>query len=154
MSELDLAYLAGVVDSDGHITINESKRNGVYYHGAVVGITGTRDAPHVLASSIWGGNINTHKPSNPRHRLVYLWGKTGKGAATVISDLLPYLRVKREIALVALELQEHVLCGKGDDPYPWFGPDYDPVAHRRSLRTEIAALVQDRKSPLLEMSIA
>ena len=144
--DLDLAYLAGVIDSDGHITINESTRKGRMYHGAVVGITGTRREPHDLASATWGGNVRSHQPKNPRHRLVYLWGKQGAGAAKVISDVLPFLRVKREIALVALELQEHVAAGNSDDPFPWFGPHYDPIPDRRRLREQIASLVQNRQA--------
>ena len=140
---LTAAYLAGVVDSDGFITIHRSTRNGRVYHGAVIGISGTRREPHDLAASFWGGKVYRYEPKNPSHRPQYQWSRTGTTAVDPIESLLPYLRVKVTQAHLALQLQEHIACGRSDDLFPWFGPDYDPISARDEMR---AGIVQAMKA--------
>jgi hypothetical protein len=132
-----LAYLAGVIDSDGFITINRSTRNGKAYFGAVIGISGTRSQPHELASSLWGRKVAAYQPKNPRHRLQFQWSRQGDAAIDPILSIQPFLRVKQEQARIALEAQEHILDGRGEDPYPWMGPHYDPAALLNELRDEM-----------------
>lgn len=132
-----LAYLAGVIDSDGYITVHRSTRNGKAYYAARIGIAGTRREPHDLAASLWGGNVSHYQPKNPRHRGQFQWSRTGDTAVGPITDVQPYLRIKQEQARIALEAQEHVLHGRGDDPYPWMLPDYDPGTFLAELRDEV-----------------
>jgi hypothetical protein len=142
-----LAYLAGVVDSDGTITIHRSARGGREYFAARIGIAGTRREPHDLASSIWGGKVGRYEPKDSRHRVYYQWSRTGDPAVEPICSILPYLRVKRDQAMLALELQEHVVAGRGDSPYPWQLPEYDPSPHSRDLRAEVVEVLnQDRRA--------
>ena len=138
---LVLAYLAGVIDSDGYITIHRSTRNGKTYHAARIGISGTSREPHDLAASLWGGTVSTYTPKDSTHRAQFQWSRTGDAAAEIIAAVEPYLRVKAEHAYLALSLQEHVVMGRGADPFPWFGPDYDPSREREGLRTDISALM-------------
>lgn len=134
---LVIAYLAGVIDSDGYITIHRSTRGGSTYYAAKIGISGTRREPHDLAASIWGGKVSRYVPRNASHRPQYQWSRTGDPAIFPIEAVSPYLRVKNEQAHIALMLQEHVQAGRGPDPYPWFGPDYDPRPQWQELRDEI-----------------
>ena len=145
--DLTFAYLAGVIDSDGFITINRSVRKGKAYFGAVIGISGTRPQPHELAASLWGGTVSCYQPKNPQHRPQYQWSRQGDGAVAPILAVQPYLRIKQEQARIALEAQEHVLEGRGDDPYPWFGPHYDPSSVLNELRNEMVfVLNQGRRN--------
>lgn len=127
-----LAYLAGVVDSDGYITSACTVHKGRRSVAASVGITGTNRAPHDLAASIFGGNVNgyTVRGAQVARPVNYMWQRYGNRAVPVIEALLPFLLVKREQAHLALHLQELVAEARGmrgsDDPYPWYGPDYDP----------------------------
>lgn len=143
-TETQLAYIAGVIDSDGYITINQSQRQGRLYHAPQVGIAGTRRQPHDLAASLWGGKVSRHEPKNPVHRAQYQWSRQGEAAAEIIEAIFPYLLVKSDHAVVALELWESVRDGRTDDPFPWFGPEYDPLHHRIALRSEIIDLNQSR----------
>jgi len=138
-------YVAGVIDSDGYITINRSCRKGRLYHAAQVGIAGTSPEPHQLAASLWGGNVGCYFPKNPAYRPQYQWSRQGSSAVEVIGAVYPYLRVKVENALLALQLQEHVADGSSEDPYPWFGPDYDPIAEREQMRAEMITVLATRK---------
>lgn len=143
---LTLAYLAGVIDSDGYITVHRSVRKGKAYYAARIGIAGTRRQPHDLAASLWGGKVSLYEPKNPRHRGQYQWSRSGDGAVAPISEVQPYLRVKQEQARIALEVQEHILDGRGDDPYPWMLPDYDPTPFLAECRDEMVfALNQGRR---------
>lgn len=145
VDDLVLAYLAGVIDCDGFITINRSKRKGVVYHGPVIGISGTRPDPHRLAASIYGGKVSSYTPKNSSHRTQYQWQRMGKAAIPAICQIYPYLRIKHEQAFLAVELFDHIQIGKSDDPFPWFGPDYNPKEASERLTREMRSLNQSRK---------
>ena len=138
------AYLAGMIDGDGYITITRSTRGGKDYFGAQVGIAGTRRDPHDLAASLFGGKVSCYQPANPKHRPQFQWQRMGKAALPVIEGILPYLLLKKEHALLALELQELATEASSPDPFPWFGPDYDPLAAMRRMRDEIIGMNQSR----------
>ena len=131
-----LAYLAGMIDGDGYISITRSTAKGKDYFAAQVGIAGTRREPHDLAASLFGGAVYCYRPANPRHRPQFQWQRMGKAAVPVIEAVLPYLLIKADHALLALELQEHVAECTAEDPFPWFSPSYDPITAMRRMREE------------------
>jgi hypothetical protein len=139
-----LAYIAGMIDGDGYITINRSVRAGRVYHAPQVGIAGTRREPHDLASSLWGGKVSRHLPKNPAHRPQFQWSRQGEAAAIILRAILPFLLVKVEHAWLALELWDHIEEGKSDDPFPWFGPSFDPSTQRDDMRNQMIDLNQSR----------
>ena len=139
-----LAYLAGMIDGDGYITITRSVRAGKEYFGAQVGIAGTRPEPHELAASLWGGKVNRFVPKNLNHRPQFQWQRMGKSSVAAIEAILPYLLIKREHAVLALELQEFASESNVDDPFPWFGPDFDVVARMRKMREKMISMNQSR----------
>ncbi len=141
---LTLAYLAGVIDSDGYISIVRSERNGSLYHAPQIGISGTRRQPHDLAASIWGGAVSLYHPKNPAHRGQYQWSRQGAVAATAIEAVLPFLRIKGDHALLALDLWQNIEDGRCEDPFPWFGPHYNPIATREAMRAEMIGINQSR----------
>lgn len=146
MRDVDLAYLAGVIDSDGYISAANSTHKGRRYFGAAVGIAGTRRDPHDLAAGLFGGNVRIYHPKDDRahHRPQYQWQRYGRSAVPVLAAVLPYLRVKTDQARLALELQEAVDEAREmrdhDDPFPWFGPGYDPTVALACLADEVRAL--------------
>jgi hypothetical protein len=139
-----LAYLAGMIDGDGYITITRSTRKGKDYFGAQVGIAGTRREPHDLAASLFGGKVSCYQPANPNHRPQFQWQRMGKAAVPVLGAILPYLLIKSQHAVLALELQEHAEQITYEDPFPWFGPDYDPLPAMRRMREEMIEMNQSR----------
>lgn len=140
----DLAYIAGMIDGDGYITINRSVRKGRAYHYPQVGIAGTRREPHDFAASIWGGSVNAYVPRNTAHRPQFQWTRQGASAIAVIEAIAPYLRVKVDQAFLALDLWQHLCDGQGDDPFPWFSSAYDPLAVRDRMREDMVGLNQSR----------
>jgi len=101
-----LAYAAGIVDGEGCIRINKQGKSG--NHAIRVQITNTK---HVLVSQFqewFGGNITVNEASryNPRANTSYVWEVSAKRAADVLSAIGPYLKLKKEQADVALQLQD------------------------------------------------
>lgn len=141
-----LAYLAGVIDSDGYITASSSVRKGKVYCAPRVGISGTRREPHDLAARIWGGSVRPYEPTGDRahHRTQYQWVAEGDRAADVLVAILPFLRIKARQAVLALELQsareEKRSAATGEDPYPWAPAGYDPDPALVALAEDIRAL--------------
>jgi hypothetical protein len=110
--ECKYAYLAGVIDSDGYITIQRTKKNKKLptgnictniYHCLKVGIAGTETQSHMLAKELFGGMIGSYKPKNDKHKTQYQWYLSNDLAVVFIKTILPYLLVKRAQAELALE---------------------------------------------------
>jgi hypothetical protein len=119
-----LAYLAGVIDSDGYVSATRSIRKGRVYYGASVGIAGTDRQPHDLAASIFGGRVYCYVPTGTRahYKPQFHWQRYGESARPFLTQVVPYLRIKRTRALLALELQDVLAEARlavNDDPCPW-----------------------------------
>ncbi len=112
MDKLTLAYLAGVLDSDGTIGV---KRNT--YSVRVIGDSTqatyserihirqvTREAVDLFAAT-FGGNVTPEEPHAKRGRPLWKWGQTDLKAAATLAALLPYLRIKRAQAENCLALR-------------------------------------------------
>lgn len=153
MRDVDLAYLAGMIDADGYITATMSTRSGTTYFGAQVGITGSRREPHDLAASLFGGNVTRHHPAGDRshHRTQYHWQMGGRRAVPVIAAVQPHLRVKVAQAELAIHLQaradELSAARLSGDPAPWLLPGDRGDAGLRLLVEEIRAHHARRGQP-------
>ncbi len=137
-----LAYLAGVIDSDGYVTAARSIHKGRLYYGAGVGIAGTDRQPHDLAASIFGGNVRRYLPKGDRshHKPQFQWQRYGESARPVLEAVLPYLLVKRVRATLALELQDLLIESRlpdEADPFPWAPAGWDPESSLDVLVSEI-----------------
>lgn len=143
MRDIDLAYLAGVVDADGYVTATASTHKGRKYFGAQVGITGSRREPHDLAVSIFGGKVSSYRPNRDRahHLTQHHWQINGRKAVPIIQALLPYLRIKAHRAQLVLMLQEQVDLLREfremGDPAPWMPANWDPTPSLMAMVEEI-----------------
>ncbi|KVG13446.1 hypothetical protein WJ24_03635 [Burkholderia vietnamiensis] len=139
-----LAYLAGTIDGDGYVTITHSTRRGREYFAPQIGMSGTMRAPHDLAASIWGGSVYRYLPANANHRPQFQWQRQSAAAMQVIAAVFPYLLLKQEQALLAMELWQTVEEAKTDDPLQWFSSAYDPLSEMQRMRAEMIELHQSR----------
>lgn len=112
---LELAYLAGIVDADGFVTAQRQEKRGRGYWYARIGISGTRREPHDLAAALFGGRVRSYVNRTEDNRLAFIWERSGQSATEPITALLPYLRVKRRQAELALELNVGLLAGVSGD---------------------------------------
>ncbi len=105
MNEIDLAYLAGIVDGEGSIELKLQK-------------SGTLDLiVHVFNSAsplfIWiesrvgaGKTYDIHRRARierPDWAPVFNWNISGEPASALLIDLLPYLVIKDDQARLAIE---------------------------------------------------
>lgn len=113
MHSNDLAYLAGVVDSDGTIGVKRStyavrvtKDSAQPTYSERVSVRQVEPHAVTLAAELFGGSRYITKPSVPGGRPLETWVVTDQKAATFLRAVLPYLRIKKPQAQNALALRE------------------------------------------------
>lgn len=95
----DMGYLAGVIDSDGSISIGRCK--GVFQERITIGQKQKQAID--LAKQYFGGYVHAHG-SPPRTRMWY-WEVRGTSAKRVLTVIRPFLRIKARQADIAMELR-------------------------------------------------
>lgn len=107
-----IAYLAGVIDSDGYIGILKSKpyagntKNPAY--GLTVNVTNTSEKMMDWLQSTFGGKIYTRAmPKNENWKQCYNWVVGYQNAREVLLLVKDYLVVKQDRALLGIELMEN-----------------------------------------------
>ncbi len=111
MSTTDFAYCAGVIDSDGYI--------GVHRNTYAMRVTGDAGQavyqPRVQVKQVepgaidmlhemFGGHRYAGKPTATKGRPLIVWAVHSAACAPVLWAILPYLRIKREQAMNALDV--------------------------------------------------
>lgn len=153
MNKLELAYLAGAIDSDGYISIKRSTYhlrvrgdavNALYHE--IVGLK--QVTPHIpdLLKTTFGGSLGIDKPSTVNGKALYRWHVTDKSATDAIVALLPYLRVKKRQADLVIELRE----SKGGHYWQaahWFAIEYPNWREMEMLTTDEANTLLRYKHP-------
>ena len=102
-----LAYLAGVIDSDGCINIQKQKAGkwAANYQPRVAVKQVTPQAPDLLYGT-FGGSLWVQRPNAKRGRPLHVWVVHSAAAGDALRQLLPFLRIKPEQARNALALCE------------------------------------------------
>lgn len=161
MDDTLLAYLAGVIDSDGFISIKKSTyhmrvrkdaTNPVYMER--VGMKQVTPIVPELLYECFGGVLSTQRPSTTHGRELYGWDVTALKAATCVAALLPHLRIKRRQAELVLELRESRTPGYGKLAY-WFELEYPDWRNMEMLtNTEARAIMGHSHKASLSQSLA
>jgi hypothetical protein len=110
MTKTDLAYLAGVIDSDGSITINidrglERKRRLAPAYQEVISCGQVNTEAVYLLKDLLGGAVRVTPARADGRRQIYMWQASCKIGADAIRTLLPFLRIKRHQAEIVLSLR-------------------------------------------------
>ena len=120
MSE-SLAYLAGVLDSDGFITIRKHNGNRDFptsmTFSEAVGVGQTSPDAVALFWERWGGSfkLREHKhPDGADWRPMYCWVAANKKAERCIRDIRPWLLVKARQADLVLALRASKALPQGE----------------------------------------
>ena len=103
----EAAYLAGLFDGEGTISIRRSKCNtGFSYVGyAEIGMTDER-AIRWVAEKLQS-HYKTWVPKNPRHKTYYMVYLTGRSRMIPFLEIiLPYMITKRQLGQVVLKLYD------------------------------------------------
>ncbi len=97
--EADLTYSAGLFDGEGYITIGEARKARGGGFNLKAGVNLTRDVGALEGlHHLFGGSYK------PRENAKYkAWFVCGAKAASFLKSMLPYLKIKKEEAQLALE---------------------------------------------------
>jgi hypothetical protein len=111
VKKLDLAYLAGVMDSDGSFSIGIDTwrvrtlaRSPAYQE--ITAIAQCEPQAIQLLKELFGGCVSFQKARGPNRRPMLRWQATNKVAIGAVLKLLPFLRIKRRQAEILLALRK------------------------------------------------
>ncbi len=119
LPNLDYAWMAGFVEADGCISVmksggRNSERSPMTRFGMALLVNQKDPRPIHMFVKAFGGRVRTttkkHKSGPKRY---FVWALRANQAYAALTHLLPYLKVKREQALVAMSLQESVNTWRG-----------------------------------------
>ncbi len=107
------AYVAGLIDGEGSLTIERSSsKSGDYYSARIdVGMTKSDDILKILQST-YGGGINLMRKKTAKWNEAKRWHIFGVAAASFLIQILPYLRLKKNQAWVCILMQAMIQARK------------------------------------------
>ena len=125
-------YVAGVLDCDGSIWIGVDRSGAYVRHTLRVNVTNTRQALPEWFAEHFGGRCTHYPKKKAEWRDEYRWQVSGLTALPVLQVCLPYLLVKRQQALLALEFASTIIPNTNSIPESY-----------RQLRAEIYAKMSE-----------
>lgn len=137
MNEVSLAWMAGVFEGEGHISISRQweKNKGYMKYWLRVNLTNTDRSLIKPFREISAGSLG-EVPAGERSHRIWRWGLTGKRAGELLSQMLPYMRGRKgEQARAALEFlghAQHIQTGGVDK--------YEELAWREACKQHISEL--------------
>ena len=106
ISETDKAYIAGIIDGEGCISITRAKRtNGEYAYQESMSMAMTNEEAIRTISNIFGGQYFCYQ-YNTKNKPEYFYKVQSGVLENILQSILPYLKVKKEQAKLALEVRQ------------------------------------------------
>ncbi len=102
MKKVDLAYIAGLFDGEGSICIERNGRRFWIYVGVIM----TDEYIIRWLQFVFGGSIYHYAPRGISKKDQWRWRTVGPQAIPVLKALMPYLRLKKAQAELAIEFQK------------------------------------------------
>lgn len=142
--ELEMAWMAGIVDGEGCITISKQRREGRPSLAFRTSITISNTNLKLLEPFVkwWGGGIYSPRQANSKWRQTFTWHCSNGVAVKFLESIMPYLKGKRRQAELVLEFEHNkkrykrtVYRGKGSAPL-----SEEETKYRDGLRDEIKKL--------------
>lgn len=109
MKRTDLAYVAGIIDGEGYIGICKRHRK-MYSKGYTfqlsVSVCSTDEWLCTWLGFAFGGSVALRFPGNSKHSPSWNWQIRTKQAGQFLKLIVPYLKIKRPQAEIAIKFQE------------------------------------------------
>lgn len=112
---LDLAWIAGLFDGEGSVTISYAKHTGKRQDKGfflVATVSQNRRDVLELLKCRFGGHISPKNP--PTHKRCSHWIVTSKAAETFLRYIQPYVKLKQLVVELALEYRSLVGRTRGN----------------------------------------
>jgi len=141
-----LAYLAGIVDGEGSLTIgnySSNKKTGAIHYQTTLQINNTDEGLILWIHNIFGGNIvrytEKQTPKNSR-QAVFRWIANGDRLTHICELILPYVVVKRRQVEIMLRMRETYKVRYKQGQKGFRGLNHDVLSLRQSLFLELRNL--------------
>lgn len=147
-SETQKAYIAGVVDADGHVALSRvnkrppSQRLASVKYQAEIVVTNTDPRLIDFLTAAFGGRVYTRKKIAEHHKTTYSWRAGDRVAWQMAKAIAPYALIKQAQLLLLIEFYEGKIehkRGTGATLTP------EEQARRADIHARIRALVDDRR---------
>jgi hypothetical protein len=110
MNEIELAYIAGIVDGESYIgikritTLKNGRVNPTYQERIQIRMV-DESAIKFIAENL-GGNYYAEKSHSHKGRPLFCYQASDKKAVKILTILLPYLRIKSPVAKKVMAFRE------------------------------------------------
>lgn len=134
-SETDKAYLAGFLDGEGTIVIGTHGQVNRLSVRVIIGNTNKEILTNL--QELWGGCLSTRQPQKEGWKACSVLEWSTSKAIEILKEVLPYLKLKKEQSLIAIQFQETI----------------NPMSNRtKFIPTEIQSLRQTLKNKIGELN--
>lgn len=136
-----IIWAAGFIDGEGSIILHRARSHrhahGVRHQPTIVVGQTVREPLEILVR-LFGGTIHVRAKQQPNRRTVYAWSiRGGKAVRAALTDLLPYLIVKKAEAELILTFCDAMRPQGGQGPL-----SIDEIAARGVIADQLTALKQ------------
>lgn len=104
-----MAYIAGLIDGDGHIGIRKGKDGDlplIQFHNSIKQVS-------VYLNNLFGGTVACDKPKKEGNRPIWKWMLQGReGCRNFLEKVSPYLVLKQDSSIQMLEYLNSPIEGK------------------------------------------
>lgn len=101
------AYVAGIIDGEGTITLTRLYKNA-RWKTPIVSVSSTTQEILEFLRGLYGGPIVKHKTYQPHHKQSWSWRLERRRAIQLCEDILPFLLEPEKRYRAALLVQEYV----------------------------------------------
>ena len=107
MKDIDLAYMAGMLDGEGCISITKGRPKNTNLHnlsyGLQIRISMVDKSIPLLFLFVFGGSLRQRDYSHKGYKNQWRWSVSGELAVRSLEMLMPYLRSKKNEAELAIK---------------------------------------------------
>lgn len=145
----ECAYLAGILDGEGSVYIlSITRAKKATQHALCIHVVNTHKGVMDWIVETFGGRLYSRKPrikklGFPERRVQHTWRQDGYKALAVLKLLLPYMIIKKEQAIVGIDLQERIMSFGGNQ---WYRLTPEELEWRILQKQRISDLNQHRES--------
>ena len=131
----ELAYLAGIIDGEGCISLSTGKTSRRIRHSTQVFIGNTDERLIHWLHQRFGGSIGVRQRQNASHKPLWYWLVSGAAIEPILRATLPYLRLKHAQACLVLEYRSTIAPIGSNQPTP-----VEVVSQREQLKSNLSVL--------------
>ncbi len=132
--DIDIIYLAGIVDGEGCINIVKYHKDNRYRYRLQLRVTNTNKELVDWIKDRCGGWITSR--SRGSQRVVYEWVVTDQQAEYILEGMIDYLIIKRDRANIALDFR----ATYGKSQYRQGGLNQETIDMRDAMKEAISKL--------------